>query len=90
MDSVEIGCGCVEYIGLVLDKDNWRAVVNAVMKILVPQNAGKLLRGCTNGGLSSVVKLHRVSYCIYIFHVILEKTIYLPPLHIVKVLVCVI
>jgi hypothetical protein len=34
MDLREIGWG-VEWIHLVLDRDRWRAVVNAVMNLLV-------------------------------------------------------
>jgi hypothetical protein len=29
------------------DMDQWRALVNTVMNILVPLNAGKFLSGCT-------------------------------------------
>jgi hypothetical protein len=36
--------------------------VNVVMNILVLQNAGKFLSGCTSGGLSSSAQLHRVNY----------------------------
>jgi hypothetical protein len=41
--------------------------VNAVMKLRVPQNAGKLPSGYTTGGLSSSAQLYivsqSVSYC---------------------------
>jgi hypothetical protein len=33
-----------------LDLSKLRALVNAVMNFRVPQNAGKLSRGCTTGG----------------------------------------
>jgi hypothetical protein len=36
MDLLEIGWGCVDWIGLAQDRDKWRALVNEVMNLLVP------------------------------------------------------
>jgi hypothetical protein len=36
MDLLEIGWGGVHWIGLAQDRDKWRALVNAVMNLLVP------------------------------------------------------
>jgi hypothetical protein len=36
MDIGEIGWGGVNWIGLAEDRDKWRALVNAVMNLLVP------------------------------------------------------
>jgi hypothetical protein len=32
----------VDWIGLAQHRDRWRALVNSVLKLLVPLNAGKL------------------------------------------------
>jgi hypothetical protein len=35
MDLVEVGWGDVEWIGLTLDRDRWRALVNSVLNLRV-------------------------------------------------------
>jgi hypothetical protein len=40
----------------------WRALVNAVMNLRVPQNSGKLSSVVTTRDLSSSAQLHGVSY----------------------------
>jgi hypothetical protein len=56
-----LGWGGVDWIGLSQDRYKLRALVNVVMNLQFPQNAGKLLSGCITGGLSSNVQLHRES-----------------------------
>jgi hypothetical protein len=42
----------MNWIDLAQDRDQWRGLVNTVMKLQVPQNAGKFLSSCTTGGFS--------------------------------------
>jgi hypothetical protein len=39
-DLLEIGANVVDWIGLAQDRYRWRALVNSVMKLRVPYNAG--------------------------------------------------
>jgi hypothetical protein len=40
MDFGEVGWGDVNWIGLAQDRNRWRALVNAVMNLWVPEKLG--------------------------------------------------
>jgi hypothetical protein len=65
MDLGDVGWGNVEWIGLVQERKRWRALVNSVLNLWDPCNAGKLSSGLTSSGLSSSAQLHRVSLVSY-------------------------
>jgi hypothetical protein len=54
----EIGWDGMDWIDLAQDKDQWRALVNAVKNLRVPYNAGKFLSGCIIGSFSRRAQLH--------------------------------
>jgi hypothetical protein len=58
MDLTEIGWDGIDWIDLAQNRDQWRALVNAVMNIRVPYNAGKFLSDCTIGSFSRRAQLH--------------------------------
>jgi hypothetical protein len=58
MDLIKIGWDGGAWIDLAQDRDQWRALVNTVMNLRVPQNAGKFLSSCKIVGFSRMAQLH--------------------------------
>jgi hypothetical protein len=54
----QIGWNGMDWIDLAQDRDQWRALMNMVMNLRVPQNAGKFLSGCTIASISGRAQLH--------------------------------
>jgi hypothetical protein len=61
MDLGEVGWGDVDWIGLAQDRNRWRALVNSVLNLRVPRNAGKLSSDLASSGLSGSAQLYIVS-----------------------------
>jgi hypothetical protein len=60
-DLGEIGWGGMDWIGLAMGRGQWRALVNVVMNLQVPENAGKFLNNCTAVGIPRRAHLQEVS-----------------------------
>jgi hypothetical protein len=55
----EIGRDGMDWIDLAQDRDKWKALVNTVMNLRVPKNAGKFLSSCKICGFSRRAQLHK-------------------------------
>jgi hypothetical protein len=58
MDRREIGWDGRAWIDLAQNGDQWRGLVNTVMNLWVPLNAGKFLSSCTIASFSRRAQLH--------------------------------
>jgi hypothetical protein len=58
MDLRKIGWDGVDWIDMAQYRDQWRALVNTVLNLCIPLNAGKFLSGCTVGGSSRRAQHH--------------------------------
>jgi hypothetical protein len=61
MNLRERVCGGMDWIDLAQDRDQWRALVDNLMSLRVPQNSGKFLSRCTICGFSGRAQLQEVS-----------------------------
>jgi hypothetical protein len=52
MDLREVQWSDMDCIDLAENRDQWRALVNTVMNLRVPQNSGKFSRSCKIGDFS--------------------------------------
>jgi hypothetical protein len=62
MDLREIGCGGMVLIYVAQDRDQWRAVVNTVMRLKVSKNAGKVFNNCSTVSFLRRDQLHEDVY----------------------------
>jgi hypothetical protein len=52
----------MDWIDVARNSGQWKALVNTVMSLKVPQDVGKFLSNCTTGDFSRNAQLHGVSY----------------------------
>ena len=60
-DFPEVGCGYMDWIGLVQDRDRWWTIVSAVVDLRVPWNAGNFLTSYKPVSFSGRTLHHGVS-----------------------------
>jgi hypothetical protein len=69
MDLRDIGLGCVDWIDVVQDRNQWKALVNTVMNLRAPKNITTFLSSCTTCGFSKSAHLRGVSLIVSLLYV---------------------
>jgi hypothetical protein len=59
IDLRETGWDGMDWIDMAQDRDQWRDLVNTVMNLRVPYNAGKFVNDCIIGGFSRRAQLRK-------------------------------
>jgi hypothetical protein len=62
MDVREIGWFDMGWAAVAQNRNQWKALVNAVMNFQFPQNVVKFLNGCATVGLSSSAQSNSVTF----------------------------
>jgi hypothetical protein len=75
MDLREIIWNGIIWIEVAKDRDQWKALVNTVMNLPFPYNAGKFLSSCKIGSFSRRAQLHE-SVSIKDWYTIQSKNIF--------------
>ena len=61
VDFQEVGCGCVDLIGLTQDRESWRTLVSVLMNIRFSYNKGNFLTSYKPVSSSTRILHHGVS-----------------------------
>jgi hypothetical protein len=61
IDLLQLEWGDVDWVGLAQNRNRWRPLLNSVLSLRVPKNAGKLSRVLTTRDLSSAAQFLKVS-----------------------------
>jgi hypothetical protein len=69
----EIGWGGMDWIDMDHDGNRWKALVNMVMNLWVPEDVGKFLNSCAAGSFSRKTRLHELAimkckiFCCFVY-----------------------
>jgi hypothetical protein len=53
----------MDRINLVLNRDQWRALMNVIMNFRFPKNVGNILNSCTADSLSRLDTIELIIFC---------------------------